>query len=198
MITRLRTTWNGWGGAPGYTAVYLLGAPTTTGLDSAAAAMKAWMQGIAPYVPSGITLAVDNYVNRIDEKTGVVTAVDPIPTPPAAVPGAGAGGYAAPTGAVVVWRTSTVNVRRLTVGRSFLVPLTGGAYQADGTLVDATKTAIQTASQTFFTTLSGLTPGHMIVWRRPSRKGASDGAAIDATGATVNDKAQILRSRRGR
>ena len=197
-ITRLRAVWNGWSGAPGYTSIYLLGTPTTTGLDSAAAAFKQFFTSLALLLPTAVTISYDTSVNRIDASTGIVTSVDAIPTPPTNSTFSGGTSWAAPAGAVVLWRTGTVNVRRLTVGRTFLVPLSSTTYMQDGTLVDANRATINSAANTLVTTLQGLTPGHMIVWRRPSAKGASDGAAVDVTSASVTDKVQILRSRRGR
>lgn len=197
-ITRLRAVWNGWSGAPGYTSIYLLGTPTTTGLDSAAAAFKAFFTALNLQLPSAVTISFDSTVNRIDASTGVVTSVDPIPTPPSSVSMSGGTQWGAPAGAVVLWRTGTVNVRRLTVGRTFLVPLSANCYQSDGTLVDSNRTTMNNAANTLVTTLAALTPGHMIVWRRPTSKTSNNGAAIDVTGASVTDKVQILRSRRGR
>jgi hypothetical protein len=198
VITRLRAVWNGWSGAPGYTSIYLLGSPTATGLDSAAAAFKQFFTSLALQLPSAVTVSFDSTVNRIDEKTGIVTSVDGITTPPTSVSMSGGTQWGAPAGCVVLWRTGTVAKRRLTVGRTFLVPLSANTFQSDGTIVDSNRTAITTAGTTLVNTLAGLTPGHMIVWRRPSAKGASDGLAVDVTAASVTDKVQILRSRRGR
>lgn len=197
-ITRLRAVWNGWSGAPGYTSIYLLGSPSTTGLDSAAAAFKSFFSSLSLLLPTAVNISYDTSVNRIDATTGIVTSVDPIPTPPTSSSFSGGTSWAAPAGCVVLWRTASVKVRRLTVGRSFLVPLSSTTYMQDGTLVDANRATINTAANTLVTTLAALTPGHMIVWRRPSSKGASDGTAVDVTGASVTDKVQILRSRRGR
>jgi len=63
-------------------------------------------------------------------------------------------------------------------------------YQGDGTLVDASKSAINLAATAFVAD----TGGHLIVWRRPIA--GAGGSQAPVLGARVNDRVSILRSRR--
>ena len=88
------------------------------------------------------------------------------------------------------WLTTTPATSRLVVGRTFLVPMGVQAYQSDGTIVDSSRTGLQTAANV----LVAATTPTMVVWRRPV--GGAGGSVAPVTAARVSDKVAVLKSRR--
>ena len=116
-----------------------------------------------------------------------VYALQTVPEP---VVGSSSGAYSATSGACITWRTATVVNNKLVRGRTFIVPLSGGSYQSDGTLATSTITTIRTAANA----LLNSTDQTFVVWSRP--KDDAPGQTAVATMALVTDQAAVLRSRR--
>lgn len=118
-------------------------------------------------------------------------------TAPASLAGsASSGEYSAPSGCIIRWDTAAVAGNRRVRGRTYLVPLTRGAYDLQGSIQPATITQIQGAAQTYAAfTQSGAIIPH--VYSPPVvGVGARAGFISPITGAVVPDKACVLRSRR--
>lgn len=95
----------------------------------------------------------------------------------------------APAMACVTWRTSLAS--RSGRGRTFLGPLSDGAYQADGTLnPDALEDIRAGAALVVDANNGALNPGALAIWSE------ADSVARDIVSATVNDVVAVLRSRR--
>jgi hypothetical protein len=78
-------------------------------------------------------------------------------------------------------------------GRTFLVPLTGSAFDNSGTPTPAAIAGIQGAATTLAANVDAT---QLVVWARPTAKGATDGAVGFVTSASVPDQGSILTSRR--
>lgn len=186
--------WSGFTGGPGYTNLYFLNPeePTLAIRNTTATRVKAWFDALKVMMPSVVTIQFPTEMDEIDTATGDLTNTLPIDTIANAV-GTQVGTYSAPTGACVNWATGQiVNGRRLR-GRTFLVPLAGSIFQSDGTLNDANRTTMVTASTTLCSFQDNLV---LAIWHRPTTPGGTDGVAAQVSSASVTDKAAVLRSRR--
>lgn len=192
-VTRLRATWTGWPGAPGYTNIFaqgnLIGTPQ---LDGALTAFHDFFAdavgGTGGPLPRDVTITVDSEVAVFDETTGLLVDLGQGLTTDPVVNNNGLQ-MASPAGACITWRTATVVNGRLLRGRLFLVPLSTTAYEFNGTLTTSVMNDVLVAAQTLVVAIDTL-----CVWHRPvSRAG---GATGQVTSATMTDQAAVLRSRR--
>lgn len=195
-FSQLRWTYSGWAGGNGYLYFRFRDALGDSLMNAAAAAARAFLVSTQGFIPSGNKLTADPTFNVIQDADGVVTNVNSYSVVPAVITGTGGSGYSSVAGCAVVWRTSTVRVRRLAMGRTFIVPLAGAAYGTDGMLQAAARTTMLTAANTFVNYVAGGAPGRLVCWKRPSAKGATDGAIADVTGAQINANTAELKSRR--
>lgn len=191
----LRTTaiWNGIAGAPGYTVLSWGpgGGSVTEAADSATAAMRTFFDGIKAYLPTACSIQVSAECPLLDAASGHLTQVATASSTPALVIGTAGLVVAAPAGAAITWLTAAIrNTHRLR-GRTYLVPLSTAAYEANGSLVAGAITAISGAAATLRTTVA--TP--LQVWGRPT-PGVANGVTANVTGHTLRDKVAVLRSRR--
>ena len=193
-MTKFSVRWDGWTGAPGYSNFYADGNLDSTQTDAAAGAIKTFLEAVKNLIAVPAVISFIPQVQILAEADGSLQDQRNIATLPAAVTAGGSGLFSAPSGMCVTWRTATSTGRRLLTGRTFLVPLASASYQADGTLSTATINTATAAALVYVNRLSGGTPGHPVVWHRP--KNGSGGFSGLMTGATVTDKAAVLRSRR--
>ena len=186
-MMRFHCAWQNWPGAPGVSTFYAeSGADISTITD----ALRAFWQSFVTYLPTGLTIQVPSTGDIISDTTGAITGAWSDGTPVAVVTGTAAGVYAGNAGAVVHWLTGAViNGRRLR-GRTFLVPLIGSAYDANGSLSATTITAITNAA----TTLVAAIGTNLLVWHRPVPP--MNGSSADIVGFRIPDLAVSLRSRR--
>ena len=178
--------WSGFLGAPGYSVFY-----AEPG-QAVMARIREFFEGIKSVIPAGITLTFPSSGKTIDAATG-----DQIGSwtgsAQQSVVGAASGVFSAASGAVVHWHTATLWRGRLIRGRTFLVPLSGLAYDVNGTLEPGALTLIQTVANGLVNTTSG----HMVIWARPNplttrpEKGGFKGSVISAS---VVDKVAVLKS----
>jgi hypothetical protein len=168
-------------GGPGVSTLYSITPGTFL------ASIRTFFNALAAYIPADVTLKFPGAGDTIDSATGSINGAW-AESPPANVTCANANVYNAAGGALLHLQTGDIVNRRRVVGRLFLVPW--GAYQSDGTILDAAVTAANTAAATL------LNSGNFVVWHRPTSKGASDGTAHTIIGGTVPDFATVLRSRR--
>jgi hypothetical protein len=189
--TQITFRWNGFTGAPGYTRMKFLGNLTQADSNTAAANLRAFLSAcLATYAPAGSSITCDTTVGLYDG-AGVQDGELSLSSVPAAIGGTGAGAYAGGAGAVVNWLTGAFHLGRKVRGRTFLVPLTQAAFQADGTL----STAFQSAAQTAATTFATSNPTPAVFSKKPFGSGFATTIAV-ITGATIPDRTAILRSRR--
>lgn len=185
-IHRLRVPWTGSavvGG--GLTTFYGNGA--TGGVEPAA--VRSFFDAIKAFFPSGIDWVVPDGGDTLQEASGDLIG-SWAKGGGGTVSGTASAAYAAGVGARVVWRTSAVFRGRRVRGSTFLVPLTSAQYENDGSLTNATRTALNTAASV----LVAAPNPRLVVWSRPGPGWAGVISEIDS--AEVPDKVSWLRSRR--
>lgn len=190
-IHRVTARWSGFTGAPGYSAFHFsAGGGIISDAQSSANRVMAAFQAVRSMLPDGVAVQVQPEVEVIDESTGVLEGYEDIDVDTYS-PGSGSGGYSAASGAVINWRTDNVRNGRRILGRTFIVPLAGEAYQDDGTLNGAAITALNG----FADELVGFDiDSRFGVWARPIN--GAGGQMADATSFRIPDMAAVLRSRR--
>jgi len=190
-ILRITANWTGFVGAPGYTNLHFLDVAASQGeRDDTAAAVRAFFGSVSNLMPGVVSITFPTSADILDEETGQLVESVPMAAQ-TVVTGGGSSTYAAPVGAVVGWSTNTIISGRRLRGRTFLVPLSTGSYQSDGSLVATSVTTLANAAAALVANTGGVP---LVVWSRP--RPGQVGAAGIVTGATVPDRAAVLRSRR--
>jgi hypothetical protein len=142
-------------------------------------------------------MAIQSDVEVIGHSNGEMLNVHNVAAPATITGGSVANNYSGASGLVINWRTAGVRNGRRVRGRTFLVPLAGGAYGTDGTIDNANITETVTAATALYTTASPIKLG---VWARPKRDDlgniTEDGSFHPVVAASVPDMAAVLRSRR--
>ena len=195
-FSQITWRWDGWAGAPGFTAFRMLGDLDQTQTDAAAAAQKTFLGTLASWLATGSTIACDTVVKIYADGDGSLVDQRSIATVPTAVTGSQSGAYSAVTGVCVVWRTNQSTGRRMLMGRSFLIPLGGSLWAVTGQVGSTPLNTISTAANTYVNRVAAGVNGRPVVWHRPSSPGATDGFSAACTGATVNKSGSELRRRR--
>jgi len=201
QILRATAQWSGFPGAPGYSNFHftvdggffdggLLGdeaeAAATAAFERVAAAFNNW-RDVCPGIVS-FSLAPEAII--LDSDTGETLGAVPRGAVAINQP-TGTGAYSGPSGAVINWNTADYRAGRRIRGRTFVVPLANTAYDANGTLTTAALGALRTGANKLVGDAGGPEFG---VWSRP--RGGSGGVFATVVGASVPDKAAVLRSRR--
>ena len=191
-LFRVKARWTGFSGAPGYNVFHFDAATEGAGPSAQACAdeLRTFYTAIVGRMPSGVSVNIESAVELIDESNGRLVDFEQI-TPGSPITGSLSGGYSSATGACVNWLTDGVRNGRRLRGRTFLVPLAGGAYDSDGTLSGPTLTTLQGAADALAASVVDLQ-----VYGRPTGPGATDGYAEGVTAARIADKTAVLRSRR--
>ena len=167
--------------------------PVQDEADAAVAKVHEFFDDIKVCLPNQVTVNVLGEAEHLNEANGTLEEVFSVTTP-AVVQGtaAAATGWSAPTGAVVSWSTAGVRNGRRVRGRNFIVPLTTGAYDTNGTLRPGEHAVLQTGAQQ----LAGVSLAVLLaIYARPTAAGG-DGQAYNVTNYRVPDMCAILRSRR--
>lgn len=195
-LTKVVAVWSGFPGAPGTSTFYFN--DTSTTYNGSIASLFA---GLAPHLPTDVTITIPTTGDTIDEATGAITGnwIQPEEAP---ISGTDASGYAAPVGCMAKWSTADVVHGHRVKGRTFFVPITATQYQNNGTINTASLTPMTTAVTDFQISQDG----SLVVWSRPfagtpavgtrPANPARVGSAHIVTSATMPDKAVVLRSRR--
>lgn len=182
-IDKLVCRWDGFVGGPGYTIFY-----ATPGAGVRAHILTFW-DAIREWLPSIVTISVPNGGDTLDDATGTLTGSWSSGVASTHL-GQGTGNFPAPAGAAVTWDTDGIANGRRVRGRTFLVPCSGQAFAADGTLYEPFLTDLRLAAGALVDSAAGA----LLVWHRPvAGAGGSSHAVVDAR---VSDKAAVLRSRR--
>lgn len=185
-MNRVRCVWSNWPGAPGYSNFYV----GTTITDHTP--IRTFFNVVKDYLPAAVTITVPTSGDQIAEATGLITGTYSATVTGGAVNGAAgnSGSYPGMAGAQVQWQTSAIIAGRRPLGKTFLVPLIGSAFDTNGSLSSAALTALQNGATALIAALSG----EMKVWSRPRPTIA--GANVTVTAARIPDLAIALRSRR--
>ena len=175
--------WQGFPGAPGYSIFYATPGAGVSG------SISLFFDQIKSTLPSGVSVTDPTDGDQLNEATGLLTGTW-TGGPGATRFGTGAPHFHGAGGAAVTWHTDGIANGRKVRGRTFLVPLTGDAYEADGTIRPTILTPLQTAVDTLVTNAGG----DLLVWHRPV--GGFGGSAHPVISGRVTDRAAVLRSRR--
>lgn len=191
-IFRVKAEWTGFAGAPGISVFHFstFEGNFGPGAQGAINALVNLFDGINSLIPDNITIRVSDEVEVIEDSTGeLIDYVPGLTTAPSQ--GANTATYAGPSGAVINWSTSTVRNGRRMRGRTFLVPLSIGAYDQDGTLTSGAVTTLQTEVDL----LLAAPDVELLVYGRPTAAG-TDGVSAPVISGRVPDLVAVLRSRR--
>lgn len=158
------------------------GSPPVAALVSAFTAAKTMF-------PLGLSWTIPGSGDIINDTNGELTGVWSA-AGGATVSASGAGSCPAGVGACIGWSTGgIVNGRKLR-GRTFLVPLTYGVYDGDGTIEPGALGTLRTFANSI------MASGPLAIWHRPTSAGATDGNSYGVVANAVRDKVAILTSRR--
>lgn len=162
-------------------------------------AIKSFITTLASAVPTGVTFIVPNSGDVIESTTGVIDSVWN-EVNGGTVSSTNTTGYVLGMGARLEWKTSAVVAGHHLRGRTFLVPLGKGCFDANGRVDPGLASSMTTAA----TTLYGAISGGLQIWSRPkpARQGkhgtlpAQVGANGTVVSVTCPTTPTSLRSRR--
>jgi hypothetical protein len=190
-LWRVVADWTGGKIGTGFSNIYFTGGTSTP--QACADATRAFFGSAlvtGSNLPTGVNINFRSTVDVVDSMTGHLSNQLPV-TAPAAVSGGGTARYSALAGSCVTWRTADFLNGHRVRGRTFLVPLDGGAMQADGTIDNTALGFMNTAAAA----LVAAAP-ELVVWHRPTAPAATDGAYYVVVSGTAADKSAYLTSRR--
>jgi hypothetical protein len=184
-----RAIWNVQGGGTGYSVFHVREAgiePISASAQSFANALRTGFNSLVARLPDDVIINFDSEARELNVATGTLIGVHGV-TPPSNVVGTASGVYAAPSGARVDLITSGIVAGRRLRGRTYMVPLAGSEYTSTGLVAPATRTALNSAFNTFRDN-----PGNwsLAVWSR------THGALADVISVNAPGEVAILRSRR--
>lgn len=208
-MLRVKLRWSGFIGGPGYSIFHFRDfegtgdyEPNAAAASAAVARVDTFAQGLTGVVARGVVLKAMGDTEVIEDTTGDLVDIIGVASGTDRVSDSSVGQqYAAAAGACINWRTNAVHRGRRIQGRTFLVPLRGAAFEDNGTLSNATITALSTAA-TALTNSAG-TPD-LGVYARPHRTKNPDGSTTVtndgmwalAGSFNIPDMSAVLRSRR--
>lgn len=202
MASRVNVAWQNWPGAPGVSTFFISGSIAQAHVD----AIRTFFNALVTYFPTGMTIQVPSTGDVIDDSTGAISGAWSVATTPTVVTGTSSAAYAGNAGMCIHWLTSGIIGGRRLRGRTFIVPMTSLAFEANGSPTAAAITALTNAGNALVTAL-GVS---FSVWSRPvvahtkydRKTGAGtavpgkSGSTATVTGVRVPDLAISLRSRR--
>lgn len=183
-MNRVRCGWSNFPGAPGLSTFYLGSGITNM------APVKSFWDAVKDQMPLGTTVTTPTSGDQLDEATGTLSG---------AWSGTGGGTsvsvtvsqpYSGTSGLVIEWLTSLIVAGRRVMGKTYLVPLDRGGYDASGSIATGSISAVQAAGNALIVALAG----ELKVWSRPRPSIA--GAAAQVIACRVPDLAVVMRSRR--
>lgn len=198
-IIRVKVNWTGFVGSPGYTNLHF--EPTVesdpitqTLVDAAVAKVQTWLTAMKVYLPPAVVTGIDPQVVELDEQTGAIEAFWSV-VPSAASPGTNTNlNFTSGAGMCITWGTGGVRKGRRVRGRTFVVPISHGSMESDGSLVNGHVTSWQG----FANTLAGDSNGiRLVIYARTPGAIIPDGGAYDVTSVSIKDRPAFLTSRRG-
>lgn len=154
--------WSGVAGAPYYTNLYCIGPLSTNNGNDMATAWRVFLNSLAPSLVGGLVATIDPELLEFNETDGVVTSAGS--TVQAAVTMTGVGDRLPPANqALVQWTTAGIVHNRRVRGRTFIPGVLESENQASGVPGPTIGTPLQSAIDTFLSTMSG----RLRIWSRP-------------------------------
>ena len=190
-LGRIRAEWSGASVIGGglstfYTSVI---APSGADLTDARAQVASFFTEVQGVTANTTTTFVPKQGDTLDVSTGEIAGGWTAGGVPGQNLAESTSNFAQGVGARIVWTTNGIHKRRRVRGGTFVMPLAGSMYDADGTLTPTCVTRLTAAAQFL------LGPVQFQVWSRPAVGGAG-GMAFPIVGFTVPDRVSWLRSRR--
>ena len=195
-MVKVVALWTGWAGGPGYSNFYFSpdAIQNATHVTNVQARVKAFFSAFTLCLPTGLSIQVQQDSQIVASATGAIVDTISATSLQAAVAGAGAANFSAISGACVIWKTGiTVHSHQLK-GKTFLVPLTNGAYDTDGTILASRLTELRTAATALAAAGAFPVEEQLVVWHRPVA--GAGGSASTTVSSSVNDRVAYLKSRR--
>jgi hypothetical protein len=190
MIKRYRVSMGNFPGAPGVATHYVSDSVTDF------TPFRTFYQVVTNHVPNGMNFSFPTTVDVLDETNGQIQITQSATVLATVTSAVAAAPFSGTSGLITRWITPDYVEGKHVVGRTYLVPLAQGSYDAQGSIASGTITAIQTAALALVAATS------MVVWTRPRAAStnppvtARPGSAHPVTNAIVPDLACVMRSRR--
>jgi len=203
IIGIVRSEWSGTSGGPGLSQHAVMGAAggdwNPTGAQSAVNAVRAFWAALASNLPDEVRIQVSPVVDTYNRDDGELFSSNTAGTVPGVVAGTSTSGYAGGAGVKVTWNTNQIRNGRRVRGATFVVPISGAIWTANGNIGTVAATTFNNAAAQLISSLaSGGTP--LAVWSRPhpatETKPERLGFATEVTSGNVGMKSAILRGRR--
>jgi hypothetical protein len=156
--------------------------PTSAALTSAVGAVRQFFNACSSQLAASVVISFSGEAVLVDEQTGSVRGANTY-TVPSPVVGTGSSSVAAPAGASVRWRTDGIENGRRVGGRTYLVPLYAGAYEANGSLQTSTISQFVTAATALIASSQASSVWKFAIWHRPVS--GAGGHAYSVFGHTV-------------
>lgn len=184
-ISRHSIVWTGFLGAPGISHFYT----NASDDDTFHSALNTWKGTWAANLPDDVTLTLKAEVEQLNDTDGQLVGAFTIGSD-STTSGANTSGFSAASGVVVNWLTAGFVAGRRVRGKTFMVPISGGAYDTNGTVEANALQFMRTSTATFQNAVQGI----MVVWSRP--RPTLNGSSHEVTSWSIPDKVAVLRSRR--
>src|SRR6059058_2791054 len=156
-IWRYRMRLSGWAGGPGVSTLYasdVAGTPQDHANAVAGLFSDVYTPaGVLDLLPQGIKIVGDPFVDVIDPATGDQTGTVAV-TPVGTLSGVATAGWSDVSGLSITWITAAFIAGRRVKGRTYFVPMGGGAYDTDGTLKTSVLTSVQGAATQYLAKIS--------------------------------------------
>jgi hypothetical protein len=200
IIGIVRSEWSGTTGGPGLSQHAVMGAAggdwNPNGAQAAVNAVRAFWASMASSLPDEVRIQVSPVVDTYERENGDLFSSHVAGTPVGVVAGTSTAGYAGGAGTKITWNTGQIRNGRRVRGSTFIVPLSGALFTANGTLGTVTVTQLNTSAANLISALSSAaTP--LAVWSRPrTTPELRVGFATEVVSGSVSSKSAILRGRR--
>jgi len=160
-LIRVQTVWTGVAGAPYYTNVYCIGPLSTNNGNDMAAAWRAFLASLVNVCSTPMVATIDSELLEFNEVDGVVTGAGNTIQTPVNFTGAG-DALPRQCQALVQWTTNGIVHNRRVRGRTFIPGVLESENGPTGIPTPAVGTPLQTAIDTFLSTMSG----RLRIWSR--------------------------------
>lgn len=194
-ILQYRALWSVPNAGPSVSTFHMQGSLPGSPTATIAAAVRAFFNSVATYLPNDVSVAFDTEMTEYDETTGVLTGAEAV-TPPALVTGSVSTAWAGGTGIRLVWGTDVIRFGRRVRGATFLVPAANSVFSTAGQVLPAVVTAVNGHGTTLIGALAGAGGSNLVVWSRPQTVPSRPGAFSTVATATTSSIAAQLRSRK--
>lgn len=200
-VLQYRALWSVPNAGPSVSTFHMQGSLPGSPTATIAAAIRAFFNSVATYLPNDASVSFDTEMTEYDEVTGTLTGAEAV-TPPADVTGTVSTAWAGGTGVRIVWTTDVIRFGRRVRGATFLVPAASSVFSTAGQVLPAVVTAINGYGTTLIGALAGAGGSNLVVWSRPQEAKeepptpARPGAFSTVSTAAVSSIAAQLRSRK--